>query len=636
MPYDYIEEYQKQDDETIWEFRDKDAQSKIDTSLTETDYANPLSLETMSAQLAKNTKVKIEPIQDLHGYDKPWVGGAGKNKLPMTVERIKALNTGGTWSGNEYTYNGMKFTLLVDSDNNLIGIKANGTFNPGGTFVLYTGSFTTGSYHIRNLCSATISGGEHTLQATADGASTSIYVGTNGGSDITISATVYIRMAFAANLTLNNVTFTPLLVRQSVTDYTFEPYSNICPISGHDQIDILGCGKNLIRYPYPMQGSSIAKSGTTSGITWYILDDNSVFLEGNKTATANVRLNVYSTISSSISSKQDFIPYIGKEVILSGCASGGSVNTYFLNFQGFVKDGIGIQNFGTDQNIVISDITDFNTIQIVVAVQSGYTIPSDGLLFKPMIRLASITDDTYSPYQSSNDLSIDLPSTVYGGVLDLESGELVVDYGIVDLGDLSWVYHSAFGVMYSTSLDGSKKNGIDNFITSCYELDTKSEWTIIKDKSCCGNSANAILYFKDSTYNDASVFKTAVTGQTICYELSTPTTIQLTPHQLSLLKSQNNLTTSQYTQIKVIYRNGMFATLEPATDLTAGLMSAMDKLKLDSITDDATKTESSTTNGNIKIDSVETVVYDDSEIKGELANLGLSVVDGKLCQTYNT
>jgi hypothetical protein len=53
----------------------------------------------------------IDAVQDLHGYDHPWVGGAGKNKLPMTVDGIKAANTNGTWNNNVYTYNNITYTV---------------------------------------------------------------------------------------------------------------------------------------------------------------------------------------------------------------------------------------------------------------------------------------------------------------------------------------------------------------------------------------------------------------------------------------------------------------------------------------------------------------------------------------------
>lgn len=56
-----------------------------------------------------------------------------------------------------------------------------------------------------------------------------------------------------------------------------------------------------------------------------------------------------------------------------------------------------------------------------------------------------------------------------------------------------------------------------------------------------------------------------------------------------------------------------------------------EKSKLGDISENANKVESSETNGNIQIDGTETKVYDDSLFKA----LGLSVVNGAVCQTYN-
>ena len=53
---------------------------------------NPITFNA-DAQAVQKLQVALEPIQPLHGYDKPWVGGGGKNKLPLTVDGIKALNT---------------------------------------------------------------------------------------------------------------------------------------------------------------------------------------------------------------------------------------------------------------------------------------------------------------------------------------------------------------------------------------------------------------------------------------------------------------------------------------------------------------------------------------------------------------
>ena len=56
------------------------------------------------------------------------------NKLPMILSDIKNANTAGTWNNNNYTYNGITYTILLDEDNNVTGIKANGTASGNSTF----------------------------------------------------------------------------------------------------------------------------------------------------------------------------------------------------------------------------------------------------------------------------------------------------------------------------------------------------------------------------------------------------------------------------------------------------------------------------------------------------------------------
>ena len=65
----------------------------------------------------KSLEASIDPIQDLHGYDKPWVGGAGKNKLHVTA--------------TTQTINGVTFTVNSDGT-----INANGTATADTIFVL--------------------------------------------------------------------------------------------------------------------------------------------------------------------------------------------------------------------------------------------------------------------------------------------------------------------------------------------------------------------------------------------------------------------------------------------------------------------------------------------------------------------
>ena len=66
---------------------------------------------------AKSLKVALDPIQSLNGYDKPWVGGAGKNKLPITA--------------TTQTINGVTFTVNNDGT-----VTANGTATADAVFYL--------------------------------------------------------------------------------------------------------------------------------------------------------------------------------------------------------------------------------------------------------------------------------------------------------------------------------------------------------------------------------------------------------------------------------------------------------------------------------------------------------------------
>ena len=191
----------------------------------------------------------IDAVQDLHGYDGPWVGGAGKNKLPMTVDGIKAANTSGTWNGNSYTANGVTFKIQTDNNSNVIGITVD---TNGGT----------ASADVIFYLSADSNKGFSLLQGTsyivtADGAtndvgvrigdSTDAYVGVAKTNPLTFTAdsSNTARIGVNNGLSISNVTIKPMIRLATETDPTFAPYSNICPISGHTGVDAWVRGKNL-------------------------------------------------------------------------------------------------------------------------------------------------------------------------------------------------------------------------------------------------------------------------------------------------------------------------------------------------------------------------------------------------------
>lgn len=211
---------------------------KIDKSSTgyQTITGNPLEFDSPSPQMV-SMKCDIVASQDLHGYDKPWVGGEGKNKLPLVLSDIKALNTEGTWDGNVYTKDGIDFAIITDNSNNVQGINVNGT--------------ATGLVGITLASSKPISAGNYILNGTASdsGWSTS-WLNVNvessdyndigsGASFTTSTDTTMMAYCYIANgAVISDKTFYPMIRLATETDPTFEPYSNICPIEGTDTIDI--------------------------------------------------------------------------------------------------------------------------------------------------------------------------------------------------------------------------------------------------------------------------------------------------------------------------------------------------------------------------------------------------------------
>lgn len=128
--------------------------------------------------------------------------------------------------------------------------------------------------------------------------------------------------------------------------------------------------------------------------------------------------------------------------------------------------------------------------------------------------------------------------TVYGGKLDVANGVLTVDYGLADLGELYWSYQSSNERFYSNSIMNLIKGGTENAISSIYVLGNTvtTNYTIQV-------ATNGYFYVKDTRYNDAPSFKTAMSGVQLVYELDTPITYQLTPIEVNTLIGVNNVWT---------------------------------------------------------------------------------------------
>lgn len=189
----------------------------------------------------------------------------------------------------------------------------------------------------------------------------------------------------------------------TLTDY--EPYKGTpnpdCPVAiesvgDSGSVTVTTCGKNLIYTNIYVK--------THMGIKWERRDDGTIV--GNGTATDYSYIEVLPIGRMPLDT---FHIERGKKYILSGCPAGGSYTGYSIWIQQYDADlhSLGlVREYGNGAEVTISDKCD--QIFIGCAADTGVTV--DNLVFKPMLRLASVADNTFEPYKSTTaDITTGLP-----------------------------------------------------------------------------------------------------------------------------------------------------------------------------------------------------------------------------------
>ena len=170
--------------------------------------------------------------------------------------------------------------------------------------------------------------------------------------------------------------------------------------------------------------------------------------------------------------------------------------------------------------------------------------------YKSQLEVGSVATN-YESYQGQT-YEVTFPAeagTVYGGMLDVVSGKLVVDRAVKDMGSATWKYNPSSGLFYYTQ--SNIKTGVpvtdelDLLICSCYATTDKPGSGRVLDgmigTGSAGHLSNTSIIVNDSRYDDPDAFKETVTGQTICYKLANPTEITLTPTEIKTLLGTNNI-----------------------------------------------------------------------------------------------
>ena len=150
---------------------------------------------------------------------------------------------------------------------------------------------------------------------------------------------------------------------------------------------------------------------------------------------------------------------------------------------------------------------------------------------------------------------------------------------MVDLGTRNWAKSSGTtGGFYSSSPFLYKLSPDTKMVCERYAYDgVRSQASYFGANGTLtaywnNNTSTREIYIKDLSLADltAAAFKTAMSGVKLCYELVTPTTVQLTPSQVSTLLGDNNIW-ADAGEVSVVYRadTGLYIDKKLAQALNA-------------------------------------------------------------------
>ena len=433
-------------------------------------------------------KCTINPLQDLHGYTKPWSGGAGKNKLENT--------------STVSTLYGVTFSKNDDGSVKLTGTSTGsgtGTYItfftlPSGTYIFTDGSTSTNYYMF--------------VMVEGDG------TWYKNGMSFTVDGNTRTRVVmYVANATATNTTLYPMIRLSSVADASFEPYENICPITGFSGANIVRCGVNL----------SIPLS-----------DNTDLDASGNVISfSGRVGTNIPITLNSN-STKVVFNSKVG-----------GTQFRYAL-----YKNGVSQGRQGNYNSGQVIDTSNADSMYISFFAGSSLTI-SD------ITSLWVVDNNKYTTY------AIPFGQTVYGGVLDVTNGKLTITHGIIVVDNTKNIIKNSVdnnNYLYwiSTPLNNRYANQISNMLEYKAVSVIAENGTDKVGFSQTVRTSDTILYFNLGDLgitNDVASLKTWLENNplTVVYELATPTEITLTEKEIEALLGTNNVYHDCNGEIEVKY-----------------------------------------------------------------------------------
>ena len=298
------------------------------------------------------------------------------------------------------------------------------------------------------------------------------------------------------------------------------------------------------------------KSENPEVYDWEKIGDTQIDLSGYVTTSAlNTALADYTTtedLTTLLAGKQNTLTFDSTPTAQStNPVTSGGIKSYI--------DEQGAKTVSGNP-ITITDAEGMNADHVVATItptQTGSGTPSPSNV-RPFTGFSSVevtvADAPTDPTETKT-YTVQLGDTYYGGTLDVTSGKLVINHGFLDIGSLNFdgkegsencaLFRTAFNSISNPLLGNINYVGTSK--CSCFKYDSGTNVTGLTPETInVGYSSSPRVRVATEFYKSMSVaeFKTAMSGQKLCYELATHIEIQLTPTQIELLENNNTITTN--------------------------------------------------------------------------------------------
>ena len=234
----------------------------------------------------KSLTATITPVQSFNGYDSPWAAGAGKSRVPVSM------------TSNNYTAYGINVTVSDDgtittSGSNTGTATLSISTNPIFSAEDISAKLVDGQTYFFSGCPAGGSSSTYriSLKKTTNGTST--YASDTGsGVSFTYDAasTYVVYININKTVDVDGFVWKPMICLASETDKTWEPYSNVCPITGWT-------GANI--YVSPTQNQADATTYTSD---W-------------TSAAGTVYAGSYDAVSGKLKARPQYAAYNGEALV---------------------------------------------------------------------------------------------------------------------------------------------------------------------------------------------------------------------------------------------------------------------------------------------------------------------------------